>query len=86
MRARKLTFKEQTELGAIEERILAAEVEVKRLETALAAPDFYKEHAAKWTEFEKQLQAARASVTRLYVRWEELESIRAAAAGSPSSP
>ena len=79
-RARKLSFKEGAELAGIEARILAAEGEVARLEATLAAPDFYKEHAARWAEFEKQLATARAGVTRLYVRWEELEAIRAAAA------
>lgn len=79
-RVRKLSYKETRELETIEADILAAEEEVVRVETALAAPDFYEKHGHEWRELETQLQKDKERVTALYARWEELEAIRAASA------
>ena len=80
--ARKLSFKETRELEGMEASILAAETEVGRMETLLAAPDFYQQHGAKWKETENQLATAKKEVVRLYARWEELEARRQDAAAS----
>lgn len=73
---RKLKWKEERELEGIEAVILAAENEVARIETLLAAPDFHTSHSASdYSKFEVELRAARDKVTRLYGRWEELAKI-----------
>ena len=77
---RKLSYKETRELEGMEATILAAETEVGRMETLLAAPDFYQQHGAQWQTMETQLGAARREVARLYARWETLEGLRQAAA------
>jgi ATP-binding cassette subfamily F protein uup len=76
---RKLKWKEERELEGIEAAIQSAEQEVARLEALFAAPDFYAQHGQRWTEHEASLAAARAEVSRLYARWEELEQLKTAA-------
>jgi ATP-binding cassette subfamily F protein uup len=76
-KTRKLSYKETRELETIEAEIHAAEQEVTRLETALAAPDFYQKHGPDWEAFEAQLKVAKERVPKLYSRWEELEAIKA---------
>jgi ATP-binding cassette subfamily F protein uup len=76
-KARKLKWKEERELEDMEKTILAAEEEVSRLEALFAQPDFYSKHGSNWQKLESDLEAARAEVTRLYSRWEELTQIKA---------
>jgi len=76
---RKLSFKEQRELDGIEDQIHAVEAEVTRIEGLFAQPDFFRKHALQVNQFTADLDAAKASVTQLYARWEELEKIRTAA-------
>ena len=72
---RKLTWKEQRELEGMEAAILTAENEVVRLETLIAAPDFFVAQAAEWPRIEAELTAARKRVADLYERWEKLGAI-----------
>ena len=72
---RKLSYKETQELETAEARILTAEENVSRLENLFAKPDFYQTHAESWKALQKELDAARKDVARLYARWEELEKI-----------
>ena len=74
----KLSFKEARELDGLEAGILAAEEEVARIEGLFAAPDFHRTHATKTNDFVADLAAARAKVSRLYARWQELEALKAA--------
>ncbi len=76
---RKLKYKEERELETIEAEIHAAEAEVANLEATLTAADFYAKHGNDWPEFEARHEAAKKTVARLYVRWDELEAIKAAA-------
>jgi ABC transport system ATP-binding/permease protein len=76
-RPRKLKWSEQQELETIEDKILAAEENVVRLEVQFAGPDFYTKHGQHWKMFDAQLRTARENVSQLYSRWEELERIRA---------
>ena len=71
--ARRLTTAEQRELRQMEETILAAEEEVARLQAALSAPEVFSDYQKMQTCLQ-DLEAAQARVTRLYTRWEELES------------
>jgi ATP-binding cassette subfamily F protein uup len=75
-KVRKLKWSEERELEAMEETILDAEGEVERLETLFAKPDFFAEHGDEMPALTQQLEEARAAVTALYARWEELEAIR----------
>jgi ATP-binding cassette subfamily F protein uup len=75
-RPRKLKWSERQELETIEDKILAAEEDLVRLEAQFADPDFYTKHGQRWQMFEAQLQTARENVSQLYSRWEELERIR----------
>jgi len=74
---RKLSFKEQRELDGMESQIHAEEAEVARIEGLFADPEFFRKNAAKVNELTVALDAAKANVTELYARWEELEAIRA---------
>lgn len=69
----KLSYHEQRELNAIEEKILAAEAEAERIESLFSSPDFYEKYAAQTKELQSQLDAAKAESERLYRRWSELE-------------
>jgi ATP-binding cassette subfamily F protein uup len=73
-KSRKLTFAERKELEGMEEAILAAEEEVAELEDKLADPEFQKNFAEIPVVVAK-LDAAKAEVTRLYERWEELGAL-----------
>lgn len=71
---RKLSYKEQKELEAMETTIHAAEGDVQRLEALANDPATYqqRDQAAKVAA---ELEAARAEVDRLYARWAELEAM-----------
>jgi ATP-binding cassette subfamily F protein uup len=71
--ARKLTFKERAELAGIEDAIAAAEATVVELEAKLADPAAYRDRGGK--DAITALDAARAEVERLFVRWQELDAI-----------
>ena len=73
---RKLKWKEERELEAMEEAILQAEENVARLEALFAKPGFFAEHGHETTGLTQELTDARDEVVRLYARWEELEAIR----------
>jgi ATP-binding cassette subfamily F protein uup len=75
-KTRKLKYKEERELETMEATILAAEEKISGMETMFAAPDFYAKHGTDWETLDKQLDAARREVARLYARWEELERIK----------
>lgn len=71
----RLNTAERRELEAMETTILTAEEHVETCQAALTAPEVVADHVkmdAAW----KMLQAAQDRVTRLYARWEELESKR----------
>ena len=75
-RSRKLSFKEKAELEGIESVILSAEQDVESLEIQLHDPDFQATRFAEIPALVEKLDAAKASVVRLYERWEELERLR----------
>jgi len=71
-RSRKLSFKEQREWEGMEASILAAETRVSELETTLNDPDFHATRSREAHGLIADLESARAEVTKLYERWEEL--------------
>ena len=72
---RKLSYKDQRELEAMEATIEQAEAEAAALKTRLQAPE-NAANAALLTDLSAQLEAAEAEVARLYDRWEALEALR----------
>jgi len=74
---RKLKWKEERELEAMEETILKAEEEVTRLESLFAEPGFFEKHRDDSQVQHANLDKAQKRVARLYARWAELEGIRA---------
>lgn len=75
-KAKKMTWKEKKELETIEEEILMAEDNVKRIEKIFSSEDFYEKHATKTKELNTELTNAQELVEKLYNRWEELEKIK----------
>jgi ATP-binding cassette subfamily F protein uup len=76
-RARKLTWKQARELDGMETQLQDAESNIVRLETLFATPDFHRTYGAQTGQIVAELAAAKENLTRLYARWEELESIKA---------
>jgi ATP-binding cassette subfamily F protein uup len=72
----KLTWKEAKELETIEAEIVSTEAEVERIEAIFSSPDFYQKRGEETAGLTEALAAARASVDRLYARWNELEEVR----------
>jgi ATP-binding cassette subfamily F protein uup len=73
---RKLTLTERKELEGMEEAILLAEEAVAELEAKLSDPEFQKNYEEIPATVAK-LDEAKATVVKLYARWEELEAIGA---------
>lgn len=81
-RPRKLSFKEARELEGMEAQIHAVDEEIASIESLFAAPDFHRTHATQTPQLVEQLAAAKEKLAQLYTRWEELEAIKSATAGS----
>jgi len=75
---RKLSFKEIRELEGMEEAILISEEKVAELDATLNDPSFYVTRSTEAEGLMAELEKAKSSVAKLYVRWEELEAIKAA--------
>jgi ATP-binding cassette subfamily F protein uup len=73
-RPRKLSFKEQREFEGMEAAIVAAETRAQELETTLNDPQFHTTRSREAHGLIAELESAKAEVTRLYERWEELSS------------
>jgi ATP-binding cassette subfamily F protein uup len=74
-RARKLSFKDRQELGAIEGSLVEAEAAVADLERTLQDPLLYASRSAEVPALVSALEAARHRVEALYARWQELEAL-----------
>jgi ATP-binding cassette subfamily F protein uup len=70
---KKLTFNEQREFAALPGRIDALEAEVRRLDEAIAGPEFYKEGAEAITRTLARAEEARRELDEAYARWIDLE-------------
>jgi ATP-binding cassette subfamily F protein uup len=49
-----------------------------RIEGLFADPEFFRKHAAQVNQLTSELEVAKASVPKLYARWEELEAVKSA--------
>jgi ATP-binding cassette subfamily F protein uup len=75
-RARRLTYKEQRELEALPERIVAMEAELSHWHETMADPDLYRQDPAEIVKAKARLQSLEKDVAQAYERWEELECLR----------
>jgi len=75
---RKLSFKEQRELEGMEAQIHSTDSEIARIEALFAQPDFHRNYGAQTDQLMADLAAAKEKLSRLYVRWEELEAVKTA--------
>jgi ATP-binding cassette subfamily F protein uup len=73
---RKLTFKEQKELGALPKRIEELDSEQQRIVATMADPAFYRESGNKVTEAKARLAAVEKELAEAYARWAELEALK----------
>lgn len=73
---KKLSYKDAIELSQIEEKIMKAESEVEEIEKIFSLPDFFEKYAAQTNELNLKLEKAKDDVKNLYIRWEELESLK----------
>ena len=76
---RKLSHKEQRELDALPARIEALEAEQAALTAKLADPAFYKREPGAFSAVKARLDALELDLAAALPRWEELETLRAAA-------
>lgn len=72
----KLSYKDAVELEQIEEKITAAEIEVKEIEKLFSSPDFYEKHSGKINELNKNLESAKENLERLIERWTQLGELK----------
>ncbi|HEX9783913.1 MAG TPA: ATP-binding cassette domain-containing protein [Opitutaceae bacterium] len=82
-KARKMNNRERRELDELPARIEALETEQAALTERLADPAFYHGAAAEAPGVKARLKALEAELVKCFGRWEELEALRAAAAGGP---
>jgi len=64
------------ERDALPKKIEALEAELKRLEAAVAAPDFYKQPAGEISATMARLAAVPDELLAAYARWDELSGLR----------
>ena len=73
---RKLSFKEERELGELPETIEGLEVEQRTLYDNLADQSFYQGHGKAIAEAKTRLEELETILATAYSRWEELEARR----------
>jgi len=72
----KLTFKDQRRLQEIEAAIEAIPLQIKALETDLADPGLYARNPDRFANLTRDLDAARAELSKIEGEWLELEARR----------
>jgi len=71
---KKLSYNEQRELAALPGRIEALEAEHRRLDAAVAHPEFYKETRATIDQALARLEEVQLELLAAYAHWDDLES------------
>jgi len=69
-----LSYRDQQELDKLPERVEKLEAEQQRLQTAVAAPGFYKEPAETIHQTLARLDTLQQSILDGYARWDELDA------------
>ncbi|OGV35549.1 MAG: ABC transporter [Lentisphaerae bacterium GWF2_45_14] len=73
---RKLKWKEQRELDEMEENIMKLESKIEELHSWFSSPFFFKESPQKIKDVQVELDESEIRLNQLYLRWDELESIK----------
>lgn len=73
-KARKLSYKEQSELEKLPAKIEEWESEQKALQTQMTNADFYQQDNDIITNVQQKLAELEAKLAKAYARWEELEA------------
>jgi len=81
-KGRKLSFKEMHELAGMEAHIQTVEAEIERIENLFASPDFHRTHAGQANQLMAELESEKATLAKLFARWEELEALKPANEGA----
>jgi ATP-binding cassette subfamily F protein uup len=81
-RPRKLTYKEEQELGTLPDRIAALEAEQHTIHSTLGDPAIYRTAGAEVAGLKARLAELEEELVRTYERWEELETISAKESGA----
>lgn len=76
VKRRKLSYKEQEELGSMESTILKIEGRIHEIETLFADPDFHRKHGQQTVELHQEIEISKAKLAKLFKRWEELEALK----------
>jgi ATP-binding cassette subfamily F protein uup len=71
---KRLSFKEQRELGELPVRIEALEAEQRALDARIAGPEFYKENREAIKEALARHAAVQQDLHEIYARWDALDS------------
>ena len=71
---RKLSYKEERELEALEQTIAETEARIREIEGMFSDPDFFVRHGRQSAEFQKEMEERKRALESSYSRWEELES------------
>jgi ABC transport system ATP-binding/permease protein len=74
---RKLSFKEQRELGELPVQMEALEAQIAAHNTALMDPEVYRDSPARVAQIGLELQRAERELEESFNRWAELESLAA---------
>jgi len=70
---KKLSYKDQRELDSLPAQIENFEQQIEALQNKMADDEFYQQGKDEIQKVQQQLIEAEASLSRCYVRWEELE-------------
>ncbi len=73
-KGKKLSYMDQREYDAMEEKILSLEERLEELETLLADPEIVADHD-RVSQYWQEQEQVQAEVEQLYDRWQELESM-----------
>ncbi len=71
---KKLSYKEERELEALEQEIAKIEERIAEIEAMFSDPDFFARHGKQSAELQQELEERKSSLETAYARWEELES------------
>jgi ATP-binding cassette subfamily F protein uup len=81
-KARRLSYKEERELESMEFRIMELEQAISELENQINDPAFYISRAAEAPGLVAGIASKKETLQDMYVRWEELEAIKAGQANA----
>jgi ATP-binding cassette subfamily F protein uup len=77
LKPRKLSYKEERELKELPQHIEKLEQEQQEIFQQMGDPDFYKKEKEAIASIKERMDAVEAQLEEMYIRWEELEEVKA---------